>query len=115
MQDDNDSNQVPFVGEKAGHDHDYGGVGHQHGPPLQDTTGIRLLIILALNLAIPVAQIIGGLLANSVALISDAVYNFSDFVAVLISYVAYRIGRRGATLNNTFGYRRAEVMAALIT
>jgi cobalt-zinc-cadmium efflux system protein len=49
-----------------------------------------------------------------VALISDAAHNFSDFTALLIAYVAYRIGRRGASPRNTFGYRRAEVMAALL-
>ena len=92
----------------------HGRSGHHHGPALQDTTGPRLLATLALNLIIPTAQIIGGLLANSVALISDAVHNFSDFTALLISYVAFRIGRRGATVFNTFGYRRAEIIAALI-
>lgn len=80
---------------------------------MQDTSGARLLATLALNLLIPLAQVIGGLLANSVALISDAVHNFSDFMAVLISYIAFRIGRKGATVFNTFGYRRAEIMAAL--
>lgn len=87
---------------------------HHHGPDLNDTSGSRLLFTLALNFFIPVAQVIGGLLANSVALISDAVHNFSDFTAVLISYIAFRIGRKGATVANTFGYRRAEIMAALI-
>ncbi|MFZ0242775.1 MAG: cation diffusion facilitator family transporter, partial [Desulfobacterales bacterium] len=91
-----------------------GCAGHHHGPALQDTNGPRLLVTLALNLVIPTAQIIGGLLAGSVALISDAVHNFSDFTALLISYIAFRIGRRGATAFNTFGYRRAEIMAALI-
>jgi len=94
--------------------HPHGCAGHHHGPPLQDTSGPRLLATLVLNLIIPTAQIIGGLLANSVALISDAMHNFSDFTALLISYVAYRIGRRGATVFNTFGYRRAEILAALI-
>lgn len=88
--------------------------GHSEGPAPEDTSGSRLLFTLALNLIIPVAQIIGGLLANSVALVSDAVHNFSDFTALLISYIAYRIGRRGASISNTFGYRRAEIMAALI-
>ncbi len=88
--------------------------GHHHGPALRDTSGPRLLLTLVLNLIIPTAQIVGGLLANSVALISDAVHNFSDFTALLISYIALRIGRRGATVFNTFGYRRAEIMAALI-
>ncbi len=114
MQEHRDSKQGRLVCEHTGDGHNHEGVGHQHGPPLQDSTGSRLLLTLVLNLCIPVAQIIGGLLANSVALISDAVHNFSDFLAILISYVAFRIGRRGATLTNTFGYRRAEVMAALI-
>ncbi|MFH1985967.1 MAG: cation diffusion facilitator family transporter [Pseudomonadota bacterium] len=92
----------------------HGCAGHHHGPPLQDTSGLRLLATLALNLIIPTAQIIGGVMAGSVALISDAIHNFSDFTALLISYIAFRIGRRGATVFNTFGYRRAEIMAALI-
>jgi cation diffusion facilitator family transporter len=72
------------------------------------------MLTLVLNLIIPTAQIIGGLLANSVALISDAVHNFSDFTALLISYAAFRIGQKGATVFNTYGYQRAEIMAALI-
>lgn len=87
---------------------------HQHGLALQETSDARLLVTLSLNLFIPVAQIIGGFFANSVALISDAVHNFSDFIALLISYIAFRIGRRGATVFNTFGYRRAEIIATLI-
>ena len=92
----------------------YAHSGHHHAPSMEDESGPRLLITLLLNFLIPVAQVIGGLMANSVALISDAVHNFSDFTAVLISYIAWRIGRKGATVFNTFGYRRAEIMAALI-
>lgn len=46
--------------------------------------------------------------------LSDAAHNFSDFTAVLIAYIANRIGRKGASLRNTFGYRRVEVLAAVI-
>lgn len=67
---------------------------------------------LGLNLLIPVVQVMGGIQARSMALISDAAHNFSDFTAVLIAYVANRIGRKGASAENTFGYRRAEVLAA---
>jgi len=86
---------------------------HHHGD-VKDTMGSRLLITLALNFIIPVVQIIGGFYAHSMALISDATHNFSDFTAILISYVAFRIGKKGASIPNTFGYRRAEIMAALI-
>lgn len=91
-----------------------GCVGRHNDPGLHATSGPRLLITMALNLIIPTAQIIGGLLAGSVALVSDAMHNFGDFTALLISYIAYRIGCRGATVFNTYGYRRAEIMAALI-
>jgi cation diffusion facilitator family transporter len=72
------------------------------------------LITLALNFIIPVVQIIGGIAAHSMALISDATHNFSDFTAILISYIALKIGKKGASLQNTFGYRRAEILAALL-
>ncbi len=94
----------------AGHS---GGCSHHHHLP-EDSTGGRLLITLALNFMIPVVQIIGGIAAGSMALISDAIHNFSDFTAILISYFALKIGKKGASLQNTFGYRRAEILAALL-
>lgn len=87
---------------------------HHHAPVVDNQTGTRLLLTMGLNLLIPVAQIIGGVMANSMALISDATHNFSDFAALLIAYLAFRIARRGPSVRNTFGYRRAEIMAALI-
>lgn len=98
------------------HHHDHAGscAGHHHPVNVEDTSGPRLLLTLLLNLIIPIAQVIGGMYAHSMALISDATHNFSDFTAVLIAYIAYRIGRKGASVHNTFGYRRAEILAALI-
>lgn len=88
---------------------------HHHVPEIDaDNTGIRLLVTLVLNLAIPIVQIVGGVVAHSFALISDATHNFSDFAAILISYTAFRIGKKGPSLQNTFGYRRAEILAAMI-
>ena len=91
-----------------------GGRRYHHQVDVEDASGPRLLMTLALNFIIPVAQVVGGIISNSVALISDAMHNFSDFTAVLISYVAYRIGQKGVSAKNTFGYQRAEVLAALI-
>ena len=85
-----------------------------HGLGRADTTGSRLLITLAINLLIPAAQVAGGVFANSMALISDAVHNFSDFAALLIAYFAFRLGKKGASPRATFGYKRAEVLGALI-
>ncbi|NLI34187.1 MAG: cation diffusion facilitator family transporter, partial [Deltaproteobacteria bacterium] len=92
----------------VGHDYPCG----HHTVNVRDSSGPRLLMTLGLNLLIPVVQVMGGIHARSMALISDAAHNFSDFTAVLIAYVANRIGRKGASAENTFGYRRAEVLAA---
>ncbi len=96
-----------------GKDHDHGSC-HHHAEINENTGGARLLATLVLNLIIPSVQIIGGMYAGSVALISDAIHNFSDFTAILIAYFAYHIGKKGASVSNTFGYRRSEVLAALI-
>jgi len=94
--------------------HNQAGAHNHDHVDVTETSGSRLLLTLALNFIIPVAQVVGGIISNSVALISDAMHNFSDFTAVLISYVAFRIGQKGVSEKNTFGYQRAEVMAALI-
>lgn len=66
------------------------------------------------NVLLTVAQIIGGILSGSVALIADAVHNLSDAVALVIAFAARRIARRPADARMSFGYRRAEVVAALV-
>ncbi len=87
---------------------------HPRPAPSTGTSGFRLLVTLGINFIIPVVQIIGGIMANSIALISDAVHNFSDFVALLISYIALRIGSKGASIRHTFGFQRAEILGALL-
>lgn len=76
--------------------------------------GRRLVATMIMNLLIPAIQVYGGLVAGSMALISDALHNLSDFTSVLISYAALRLGRRGPTLQQTFGYKRLEVLGALL-
>ncbi|RJR46429.1 MAG: cation transporter [Desulfobacteraceae bacterium] len=93
-----------------GHNH-CGGV---HALPQGEDIGRRLLVTLGLNLMIPAAQVAGGIYANSMALISDAVHNFSDCTAILIAYLAFLIGRKGASLSHSFGYKRAEILGAAI-
>ena len=72
----------------------------------------NLFITVLLNMVISVAEIIGGLLSNSLALISDALHNFSDGVAVLITYIAVRVSKRQSTERKTFGYKRIQILAA---
>jgi len=73
----------------------------------------RLIISAGLNLATTVAQIIGGILSGSLSLISDALHNFSDTVALVVSLFAVRLAKRKNTEAQTFGYKRAEILAAL--
>ena len=56
----------------------------------------------------------GGIISGSLALISDALHNFSDVLSLVFSLVAHKLSRRKASLNNTFGYKRAELIAAFI-
>jgi cobalt-zinc-cadmium efflux system protein len=84
---------------------------HSHDHPT--LTGKNLLFSIILNIVITVAQIIGGIISGSLALISDAVHNFSDVVSLIISYAANVLTRKKLqTLEYTFGYKRAEMIAA---
>ncbi len=67
-----------------------------------------------MNIIITVAQIIGGLLSGSLSLLSDALHNFSDVIFLIISYIANKLSKRKASLQKTFGYKRAEILAAFI-
>jgi len=74
----------------------------------------RLIGAVAVNLGLTVAQIIGGVLSGSLALIADALHNLSDAASLVIALIARRIARKGATATMTYGYGRAEVVAALV-
>jgi len=77
--------------------------------------GKNLLISIILNIVITLAQIIGGYISGSLALISDAVHNFSDVISLIISYVANLLtNKKKQTIHYTFGYKRAEIIAAFI-
>lgn len=74
----------------------------------------RLVLAVAVNVALTVAQIVGGVVAGSLALVADALHNLSDAATLVLALFARRIGRRPADKDMTFGYGRAEVIAALI-
>jgi cobalt-zinc-cadmium efflux system protein len=84
---------------------------HKH---THSSTGIRLLITVILNVLITVAEIIGGIISGSLALISDALHNFSDAISVIISYIAIKLKGRDNSPKHTFGFKRAEILAAVI-
>jgi cobalt-zinc-cadmium efflux system protein len=89
--------------------------GHAHGCIKSLALTKRLVATMVMNLIIPAVQFYGGIVSGSMALISDALHNLSDFTSVLISYSALRMGRRKPTLRHTYGFRRMEVFAAVFT
>ncbi|QXP51085.1 MULTISPECIES: cation diffusion facilitator family transporter [Cellulophaga] len=92
-----------------GHNHAHG---HQHNHP--DLKGRNLLISILLNIIITVAQVIGGLVSGSLSLLSDALHNFSDVLSLIVSYIATLFAKKEASTNKTFGYKRAEIIAAFV-
>jgi len=83
---------------------------HHHS----STTGKNLFLTILLNLIISVAQLIGGIISGSMALISDSAHNFSDVLSLILSYLAHKIAHKPASLNKTYGFARAEIIAAFI-
>jgi cobalt-zinc-cadmium efflux system protein len=96
----------------SGHNEHVSHKGHHHS-----TAGIsekNLLAAVVLNFTITIAEIIGGILSNSLALLSDALHNLGDGLAVLLAYIAHRISKRESNMRKTFGYKRVEILAAFI-
>lgn len=90
------------MGNEHNHSH------HQH------TQGKNLLFSIALNIIITAAQVIGGLISGSLALISDALHNFSDVLSLVFSFIANKLSKKKASVSQTFGYKRAELIAAFV-
>jgi cobalt-zinc-cadmium efflux system protein len=74
----------------------------------------RLSAAVVLNLVITIAQLIGGVISGSLALISDALHNLSDTVSLATSWGAMKIAKRKSTERKSFGYRRVEILAAFV-
>ena len=69
---------------------------------------------IVLNVIITAAQVVGGILSGSLALLSDALHNFSDVISLVVSYIALLLGKNEASKEKTFGYKRAEIIAAFV-
>ncbi len=87
---------------------------HNHSHSTEVTSEKNLFITMALNFFITVAEITGGFISGSLSLISDALHNFSDGIAIIITYIAMRLSKKPKTFKYTFGLKRAEIIAAII-
>lgn len=88
--------------------------GHDHGSRTNEALDSRLWASLALNGVITIVEVVGGLTAGSLALLSDAAHNLSDVAALGLAIGSRRLARRPPTPRHTFGLKRAEVIAALV-
>ena len=93
------------------HNHSHG---HHHHQVDLESGDKRVIAAVGVNLILTLAQIVAGVISGSLALIADAIHNLSDALSLVIAFAARRIGRRPADDRMTFGYGRAEVVAALI-
>ena len=85
---------------------------HSHNNQ-SDPSEKNLFITMVLNFLITIAEVIGGFISGSLSLISDALHNFSDGIAIIITYIAIQLGKKPRTLKYTFGLKRAEIIAAI--
>jgi cobalt-zinc-cadmium efflux system protein len=110
-----------FHSHSGNHPHDHGhddhDHGHDHGGSLSQAPsgGKRdLLIALSITVLMMVAEVIGGLLSNSLALLSDAGHMLTDNLALLLSFFAMKFATLPATERKTWGFYRLEILAALL-
>lgn len=87
---------------------------HSHSHSHPDLKGRNLIVSILLNILITVSQFIGGLISGSLSLLSDALHNFSDVLSLIVSYIATILSKKKASTNKTFGYKRAEIIAAFV-
>jgi cobalt-zinc-cadmium efflux system protein len=89
-------------------------MGHHHHHRSSEVKGNNLLFSIFLNILITIAQVIGSVISGSLALLSDALHNFTDVISLVISYIANKLAKRKASIKRTFGYKRAEIIAAFV-
>lgn len=94
------------------HQHSHSETGHSHD--IAGLSGKKIFWVTVLNATITAAEIIGGILSGSLALLSDAIHNLSDTVAIAMSYIANRIARKPKDAKRTYGYKRAEILSAFV-
>ena len=102
--------------DHAGHDHGHEGHGHHHGHShgagVTDEKRIGWAFVIIFGFMI--VEVIGGLYSGSLALLADAGHMVSDAIALGMSWVALRVGKREANVSHTYGYKRLEVLVAFV-
>ena len=98
-------------GHDHGHDHDHD---HSHVPTVTKDNERKILISFFIIFTFMIVEAVGGVISGSLALLADAGHMLTDAIALGLAYVAFRLGRRAADGQRTFGYARFEVIAGLV-
>ncbi len=94
------------------HNHEHDHAGHSHD--ISALSGKKIFWVTVLNAVITTAELLGGIFSGSLALLSDSLHNLSDTMAIALSYAANKIAGKPKNIRKTFGYKRAEILAAFI-
>jgi cobalt-zinc-cadmium efflux system protein len=98
-------------GDGDGHSHSHAGHRHAHAPV---DFGFAFAVATVLNVALVAAQVVFGLMANSIALLADAGHNFGDVLGLLLAWGAHVVARWHPTERFTYGFRSASILSALL-
>ncbi|MDP4262196.1 MAG: cation diffusion facilitator family transporter [Bacteroidota bacterium] len=96
------------------HNHIHSGHSHSHLPEHPDSYNKAFIIGICLNIVFIIAEIITGLIYNSIALLTDAGHNISDVAGLFLALLAFRFAKKKATQTFTYGYKKTTVLAAFI-
>ena len=95
------------------HDHDHRSHSHSHGLDFQESNRRAFIVGIYLNIAFVIAEIIGGLIFNSMSLLTDAGHNLSDVASLFLSLLAFKMATKKSSPVYTYGYKKTTVLAAL--
>jgi len=104
----------------SAHDHEHDHAGHSHGygahalEARRADSRRRMLVALAINVGLFAVEVVGGILAGSLAVLADAGHLLSDIASIVLALIAVRLASLPASGRRTFGYMRSEVLAALV-
>lgn len=96
------------------HDHEHDHASHSHAPAVSQANERVVLTGFVLTFGFMIAEVIGGLLSGSLALIADAGHMLTDAAALALAWAAFRFGRKASNVRKTFGYMRFEVLAGFV-
>jgi cobalt-zinc-cadmium efflux system protein len=93
--------------------HDHAHHGHSHAVSFNEASLKAFQVGIGLNILFVLVEAVAGLAYKSMSLLSDAGHNLADVVSLLLSYIAFKLAHRQATMRFTYGYKKSTVLAAL--